>query len=208
MSDDNGKSGSADPLLIAVIVIVIVAAIFFIIAISISFSLAGHPDLEWRRSQIAGAGVLLALAAPMAIVSAILTGSVINARSQGKEGRGQAIAATILSIVTILFVIIASILLFVTANQIDNGRPDEAASLRGAGALSILGLVLFTVGFAMFMFRAYKKLPKAERKQARSNVFRRRTKTASAEAGDTLKADATTDMSRKIQEIAESSRTE
>lgn len=178
MASDGKK---ADPVLIAVVVILIICAIFFIISLIIVFVVGRKPELEAKRSQLLAAGAMLALAIPMAVVAAILTGSLISQRSKGKDARGLAWAVLIISIITGILLVVSSIIIFVTANQINPTNADDARSLQAAGALSILGFVLFAVGFFLYVFRAYKKIPKTQRKSRREELFRTRKRT-----GDTM----------------------
>ncbi|MFS8158696.1 MAG: hypothetical protein ACMG6E_00520 [Candidatus Roizmanbacteria bacterium] len=174
MSSEGKVRKKPDAALVAVIVMAIIAAVILLISIIILFVIGGKDYLSDKKNNLLAAGAMLSIAVPMAIVSAIITGVFISRKSQGKDVKGLFWTSIILSIITGILVIIAAIISFVTANQIRSLFPDDARSLDAAGAMMLIGFVIFIVAFFVFVFRARMRLAPEERKIRQKNLFSRR----------------------------------
>ena len=177
---------ATSPAVIVAIVIIIIAVIFFMICLGIVFAAGNKPELSGKRGQLVAGGALLSISIIMSIVIAILTGVLISNRSKGKDARGLAWTVTIMSIITGILLVIGLVVIFVTANQLNATRGDDARSLQAAGALGLIGIVMLFVAFLLFIFNAFKQLPKPERKEYKENLFRTRTRTRTNEMNPLL----------------------
>lgn len=168
---DRPKLSKTDGLLIAAIVMIVVAAIFFIIMVSILFQVSGKDELSEKRGQLQASAALAALSVPMAIITAIVGGILYSRISRGKNRTNNlAWTATILLVLTILFIIISATIAFVTANQIDDTNSGDARTLRAVAGLGLIGFVIMSIAFFLIVFRGYKTLSKEVRTQRRSNI--------------------------------------
>lgn len=143
-----------DPLLIVVIVLIILAIVFLIIAVAILFGFGNRADFAEKRGQLLAAGAFFLIAAPIAIVTTILIFSAISRRKKELPTTTLMRAVLVMSIIVGVFLLIASVITFVTANQIGGS---EAAGLRAAGAFGLLAFLTYAVAFIIILVRGFKK---------------------------------------------------
>jgi len=143
-----------DPLLIVVIVLIILAIVFLIIAVAILFGYSGKPALADKKGQLAAAGAFFIIAAPIAIITTILISSAISKRKKGLPTANLMKVILVMSIIVGVFLLIASVITFVTANQVGGS---DAAGVRAAGAFGLLAFLTYAVAFIIILVRGFKK---------------------------------------------------
>ncbi len=146
------------PVIIALVIIGILATVFFIIAIVIT-AVTGNKqtdDISRQQALQASAG-LMGISIIFVIVSMILGSLFIGSRKSCVKSTGLNVSFIIVTIILFIMLLIALITNFVIANQLaEEGNDGDAASLRTAGALVIIGLVFYGIGFVIAIIYAQR----------------------------------------------------
>lgn len=146
-----------DPYLIAVVIMIIVAVVFLIITLSVLFAFGSKSDLVDFRARLNAAGAFFILSFVSAVILAILIFVLISQRKKGMDSKGLKYAVLVVAIGLGIFILIASVLTFITANQTAKDFPSETSGIRAAGAFGLLTFLVFAISFIIILMRINKK---------------------------------------------------
>ena len=154
------------PAIVASIVIAIVAIILMFISLGITIATArAKPGA--RSTQLLAGGTLIGFQIVILIILVVLVRFYISRRLQGQSAKGLQITMIIFVVLYFLMTIIAVILIFVGANQLEQDDPsdtDSPRNLRAAAALGIISALLYAVSVIIIVAFVASKIPKQYRK--------------------------------------------
>ena len=147
-----------DPYLIAVVILIILAVVFLIITLSVLFAFGSKADLIDFRGRLNAAGAFYLLAFVGAVILAILIIVLLSRRLKGlNPSKGLKFAIIGVAIGVVVFLLIASILTFITSNQTGKDFPSETSGIRAAGAFGLLTFLVFVIAFILIILIINKK---------------------------------------------------
>lgn len=156
-SDATKKQSKRDPYLIAVVVLVIFAVIFLIITLSILFAFANKAILQEFKGRLYASAVFFLISSIGAVVLALLILSLMSQRRKGTDSKSLKYLIMGLSIGLVVFLLIASVITFLTANQARSRFASEASGIQAAGVFGLLTFLVLAAAFIIILMRINKK---------------------------------------------------
>jgi len=147
---------------IVLLVIIVIAVILFVITLALFIATANEQPSGTDKTSLLAAGAMIGISIPIIVVAAVFGVLYFTNLAKGKRSAGYLWLFIILSIVSGLMVIIASIIGFVIANQLSDTT--QQRNLRAAGAMGLIGSGFFVIAFIVLVAIRRKAIPVDERK--------------------------------------------
>lgn len=151
------------PAVIALLVIVVIAVILFVITLALFIATSNDLSSGSDKTALLAAGAMIGLSIPIIVLAAIFGVVYFNGMAKGKRNAAALWMFIIASIVGGLMVLISSIIGFVVANNLSDYG--QQRNLRAAGAMGLIGSLLFVIAFIILVVFTRSKIPEAERKK-------------------------------------------